>query len=44
MAFLPANRMVTATNNNLKEVARDFDAVKEAVGSFVKWKTKKINE
>lgn len=44
MAFLSAHRMVMSTNNNLKEIARGFNAVKEVAGSFVKWKMKKINE
>lgn len=41
MAFLSAHRIVMSTNNNLKEIARGFNAVKEAAGSFVKWKMKK---
>lgn len=30
-----------STNNNRKEIARGFNAMKEAAGSFVKWKMKK---
>lgn len=39
--FLSSHRMVMSTNNNLKEIARGFNVVKEAAGSFVKWKMKK---
>lgn len=41
MDVLSAHRTVMSTNNNLKEIKRGINVMKEAAGSFVKRKMKK---
>lgn len=44
MDILSAYRMVTATQENLKSIARDFTTVKAAADTFVKWTNEKLDE
>lgn len=44
MDILSAHRMVIATQESLKRIAKDFSSVKAAVDTFVKWTNKNIEE
>lgn len=44
MDILSAHRMVLSTHEALKEVARDFRAVRGAADNFVKWANEKLEE
>lgn len=44
MDILYAHRMVTATKESLKSIARDFTSVKAAADTFVKWTNEKLEE
>lgn len=44
MDILSAHRMVIATQESLKSIARDFSSVKAAADTFVKWTNKNIEE
>lgn len=44
MDILSARHMVTATQESLKSIARDFVAVKAAADTFVKWTNEKLEE
>lgn len=44
MDILSAHRMVMSTQDALKQIARDFQAVKSAADDFVKWANEKIEE
>ncbi len=42
--ILSAHRMVMSTHDALKQISRDFQAVKDAADNFVKWANEKIEE
>ncbi len=42
--ILSAHRMVMSTHDALKQISRDFQAVKDAADNFVKWANEKIPE
>ncbi|KAI4884376.1 hypothetical protein NFI96_000286 [Prochilodus magdalenae] len=44
MDILSAHRMVISTHEALKQMARDFKAVKDAADNFVKWANEKLEE
>ncbi|XP_053274770.1 uncharacterized protein LOC128436886 isoform X1 [Pleuronectes platessa] len=44
MDILSAHRMVMSTHKALKEMGRDFQTVKDATESFVKWANDKLEE
>lgn len=44
MDILSAHRMVISTHEALKQMARDFKAVKDAADNFVKWANVKLEE
>ncbi|XP_059901454.1 uncharacterized protein LOC132452716 [Gadus macrocephalus] len=44
MDILSAHRMVMSTHEALKEMGRDFQTVKDATESFVKWANDKLEE
>ncbi|KAL6485944.1 hypothetical protein MHYP_G00053360 [Metynnis hypsauchen] len=44
MDILSAHRMVISTHEALKQMARDFKAVKDAAENFVKWANEKLEE
>ncbi|KAK5599479.1 hypothetical protein CRENBAI_020790 [Crenichthys baileyi] len=44
MDILSAHRMVTATQEGIKSIARDFTAVKAVADTFVKWTNEKLEE
>lgn len=44
MDILSAHRMVMSTQDDLKKMARDFQAVKTAADDFVKWANEKLEQ
>lgn len=44
MDILSAHRMVTTTQDSLKEIARDYPTIRDAAGRFVHWKNEKLEE
>lgn len=44
MDILSAHRMVTTTQDSLKEISRDFPAMKDAADRFAHWANKKQEE